>query len=106
LHGIRLVAPEKETEKLLASEPLTDSERLRIVYLLITSPSSEGGAGITPRKGYWKNVESIFPLHDHPFNKEWLKLWSRKIYVGTEDLTQIRDRFGEKVRILGYSFSL
>ena len=82
---------------MLAAEPLTDSERLRIVYLLITSPASEGGAGITPRKGEWANVQSIFPLHDHSFNKEWLKHWSGKMYISTKDLTQIRDRFGEKV---------
>jgi anoctamin-10 len=85
---------------MLALEPLTDSERLRIVYLLITSPTSEGGAGITPRKGEWASVESIFPLHNHSFNKEWLKRWSGKVFISTEDLTQIRDRFGEKVRIL------
>jgi hypothetical protein len=79
---------------------LTDSERLLIVYLLITGPKSEGGAGITPQKGEWKNVESIFPLHNHAFNREWLKHWSGKMYISTEDLTQIRDQFGEKVRIL------
>ncbi|KAI9770010.1 MAG: hypothetical protein M1840_003721 [Geoglossum simile] len=97
LHGIRLAAPEKDAGEMLSSEPLTDSERLRIVYLLITSPTSEGGAGITPRKGEWASVGSIFPLHNHSFNKEWLKRWSGKMYIGTEDLTQIRDRFGEKI---------
>ncbi|KAH0543695.1 hypothetical protein FGG08_002011 [Glutinoglossum americanum] len=100
LHGIRLTAPEKETEKLLASEPLTDSERLRIAYFLITSPESEGGAGITPQKGEWKNVESIFPLHNRSFNKEWLKRWSGKMYISAEDLTEIRDRFGEKFSLV------
>ncbi|KAI9786237.1 MAG: hypothetical protein M1839_007648 [Geoglossum umbratile] len=104
LHGILLAAPEKESGKMLASEPLTDSERLRIVYLLITSPTSEGGAGITPRKGEWANVESIFPLHNRSFNKEWLRQWSGKMYISTEDLTQIRDRFGEKAKI-GFYFA-
>ncbi|KAI9861975.1 MAG: hypothetical protein M1813_005046 [Trichoglossum hirsutum] len=99
LHGIRLAAPEKETQKLLSSEPLTDSERLRIVYFLITNPKSEGGAGVTPQKGEWKDVESIFPLHDHSLNNEWVKRWSGKMYINTDDLTQIRDRFGEKIAI-------
>lgn len=69
LHGVRVAAPDKETQRSLAGEPLTEAERLRIVWQLITLPESEGGAGITPKQGEWKLVESIFPLHDHEFNK-------------------------------------
>lgn len=39
------------------------------MWQLITLPKSEGGAGITPKQGEWKLVESVFPLHDHKFNK-------------------------------------
>ncbi|KAK6347814.1 hypothetical protein TWF718_005638 [Orbilia javanica] len=97
LHGIRPAAPEKETQRSLENEPLTDGERLRLVYSLITLPSNEGGAGITPKQGEWSLVESIFALHDHDFNKKWLKDWSTKWIIGPEDLKIIRDRFGEKI---------
>lgn len=97
LHGIRPAAPEKETQRSLENEPFTDGERLRLVYSLITLPNSEGGAGITPKQGEWNLVESIFALHDHDFNKKWLKDWSTKWIIGPEDLKVMRDRFGEKV---------
>lgn len=69
LHGVRSAAPDKETQRSLDKEPLTEAERLRIVWQLITLPDSEGGAGITPKQGQWDLVESVFPLHDHEFNK-------------------------------------
>lgn len=69
LYGVRPAAPDKETQRSLDKEPLTEAERLRIVYQLITLPQGEGGAGITPKQGPWTLVESIFPLHDHEFNK-------------------------------------
>ena len=97
LHGVRQAAPEKETQNSLSSEPLTDAERLRIVYSLITSPTYEGGANIIPKQGDWQNVESIFALHDHAYNKEWIKTWSKSWFLDIADLTSIRDKFGEKV---------
>ncbi|KAL7266877.1 hypothetical protein RUND412_010559 [Rhizina undulata] len=97
LHGVRPAAPDKETQKSLDKEPLTEAERLRIVNHLITYPESGGGAGITPRKGQWSLVERIFPLHDHEFNKAWMKRWSRTWIVGPEELEKLRNRFGEKV---------
>jgi len=53
----------------LDGEKLTDAERLRVVYLLITSPEREGGAGVTPGLNGWSYVDSIFPLHDSQFNR-------------------------------------
>jgi len=97
LHGIRPAAPDKETQKSLDSEPVTDAERLRLVYLLITLPQGEGGAGITPKQGEWDMVESIFALHDREFNKQWLKRWSTSWTISQDDLTTLRDKFGEKV---------
>lgn len=64
---------------------------------MLTLPKSEGGAGITPGKGEWSLVEGIFPLHDHEFNKEWMKRWSTSWTVSIEELGNIRDMFGEKV---------
>lgn len=97
LNGVRAAEPARDTQKTLAGESLTEAERFRITHHLITSPREDGGAGIIPKEGQWKNVESIFPLHDHTFNKEWIKRWSTMTFLKAEDLDQIRDRFGEKV---------
>lgn len=97
IHGIRAAAPRKETRQSLEDEPLQESERLRVIHQLITNPEEEGGAGITPKKGEWKNVESIFALHDHAYNKEWIKRWSTKYLLEPEDIDEIRNRLGEKV---------
>ncbi|OCK86308.1 DUF590-domain-containing protein [Lepidopterella palustris CBS 459.81] len=97
IHGVRSAAPPKETRKALDTEPLYEAERLRIIYQLITNPVSEGGAGITPKEGEWTNVESIFALHDHAYNKDWIKKWSTSYFLNMEDLDEIRNRLGEKI---------
>ena len=97
LHGVRAAQPDKETQTSLTSQQLTEAERYRIVHQMITNPRSEGGAGIIPKQAPWKNVESLFPLHDHKFNKEWIKKWSTMTFLKAEDLDDIRNRFGEKV---------
>ncbi|MCJ1243176.1 hypothetical protein MMC30_000373 [Trapelia coarctata] len=97
LYGVRAAQPDKETQNLLTAQSMSDAERYRIIYQMITSPQNEGGAGITPKEGQWKNVESIFPLHDVAFNKTWLKDWSMKTFLKIEDLDEIRNRLGEKV---------
>ncbi|KAF2457746.1 calcium-activated chloride channel-domain-containing protein [Lineolata rhizophorae] len=97
IHGVRAAAPKKETKEALESDPLNEAERLRIIYQLITNSPTEGGAGITPKEGEWKNVESIFALHDHAYNKEWIKKWSTAYFLKAEDLDAIRDRLGEKI---------
>ncbi|TRX93115.1 hypothetical protein FHL15_005983 [Xylaria flabelliformis] len=97
LYGVRASAPEKDVTKAFENEPVTEAERLRLVYLLITKPKNEGGAGITPKVGQWKDVISIFPLHDHSFNSTWIKAWSTKYFLDEEDLDRIRNKFGESV---------
>ncbi|CAF9925164.1 MAG: hypothetical protein ALECFALPRED_002914 [Alectoria fallacina] len=97
LYGIRPAQPDRETQNSLTNQPLTEAERYRIVHHLITGPKEEGNAGIIPIHGQWKNVESIFPLHDHTFNKEWIKKWATVTFLKVEDLDEIRNRFGEKV---------
>ncbi|KAI5778942.1 calcium-activated chloride channel-domain-containing protein [Geopyxis carbonaria] len=97
LHGVRPAAPDDETQRSLDKEPLTEAERLRIVYAMLTNPESDGGAGITPKKGLWSLVDDIFPLHDTEFNKAWMKNWSTTWTVGPEELGKLRDMFGEKV---------
>ena len=97
LYGVRAAQPDREAYNSLAEQSMTEAERYRVIYHMITGPREEGGAGITPKKGQWKNVESIFPLHDHNFNKAWIKKWSMTTFLKAEDLDEIRDRLGEKV---------
>ncbi|KAK4043370.1 calcium-activated chloride channel-domain-containing protein [Parachaetomium inaequale] len=78
-------------------EPVTEAERLRLAYELITRPRNEGGAGVTPKRGRWRFVQSVFPLHDRAFNRAWISEWSRKYYLDEGDIGRIRDRFGERV---------
>ncbi|CAJ2512348.1 Uu.00g053630.m01.CDS01 [Anthostomella pinea] len=97
LYGVRATSLEKDLDKAFESEPVSEAERLRTVYLLMTKPKNEGGAGITPKTGQWEQVVSIFPLHDHKFNSSWIKEWSTKYYLNDQDLNRIRNRFGERV---------
>jgi anoctamin-10 len=97
LYGVRTSAPNPDLQKYFEEEPVSEAERLRLAYLLITKPKNEGGAGITPKVGQWKYVASVFPLHDHVFNREWIKAWSSKYYLDDGDINQIRDRFGEQI---------
>jgi anoctamin-10 len=97
LYGVRTSAPDKQIQQAIEDEPITEAERLRLVYLLITKPKNEGGAGITPKQGEWQGVESVFAPHDHNFNKTWIKDWSTKYFLDFNDLTKIRDRLGEKI---------
>jgi hypothetical protein len=99
INSVRSAPPKKETKQALSHDPLYEAERLRIIYQLITNPTSEGGAGITPKSGEWAGVESLFPLHDHAGNKELLKKLTSTVFLQTEDLDEIRDKFGEKVSL-------
>jgi anoctamin-10 len=96
LYGVCHTAPEQDAQDILDSNVLTQAERLRIVYNLITNPCEKGGAGITPNAGDWQPVDAIIPLHDQDFNKRWLKEWSTKYFLSVDDLTKIRDHYGEK----------
>jgi hypothetical protein len=95
LYGVRTAAPKQLTKEEM--DPVTEAERLRLVYLLITKPKNEGGAGITPKKGDWECVESIFALHDHTFNKAWIKDLTAKYFLNAKDLEAVKAKFGEKI---------
>ncbi|TKA52534.1 hypothetical protein B0A55_13157, partial [Friedmanniomyces simplex] len=97
IHGVRSAEPSRDTQQTLEQDPMVESERLRIIYQLITNPESVGGAGITPKKGEWENVESLFALHDHVYNKQWIMKWSTQWLLTPEDLDDIRNRLGEKI---------
>ena len=66
---------------------------------MINHPRSDGGAGITPQTGEWKNVDSVFPLHDHAKNKKWMSEFSRKTLLSPEDLDEVKNEMGEKVSL-------
>lgn len=97
LHGVRTSAPDKDVQQTFEQEPITEAERLRLVYLLITKPRDDGGAGITVGTDKWKYLDSIFPLHNHEFNKAWIQKWSRKYLLDQQDLDEIRNKYGETV---------
>ncbi|KAF4975135.1 hypothetical protein FZEAL_8034 [Fusarium zealandicum] len=97
LHGVRVEAPHSDAAQALQEEPVVEAERLRLIYLMITKPRTEGGAGITPGNAKWKYVEAVFPLHSHGFNKDWIKQWSTKYTLEQSDIDNIRDKFGESV---------
>jgi hypothetical protein len=94
LYGLRNTEPGPAGSQ----EPKTDAERLRAIYYMITSPREYGGAGITPKHGDWKHVESIFALHDQRTNGKWIMKWSKETFLDRDELDQIRAKFGEKVR--------
>ncbi|KUI68308.1 hypothetical protein VM1G_03920 [Cytospora mali] len=97
LYGVRISAPDKDLVAYFENEPVIEAEKLRLVYLLITKPRNEGGAGVTPKTGQWKFVKSIFPLHNHAFNRHFIKQLSTKKFVEQNDINEIRDKFGEKI---------
>ena len=97
LHGVRQIQPVANAAEALTKEPLTQSERYRQIHEMITLPAEDGGANITVKSGEWKNVEAIFPLHDHALNKKWLTEFTKKTFLTPDDLDQIRNVFGAKV---------
>lgn len=97
LLGIRTSSPEADISKSLEDEPVTEAERLRLVYQLISRQENDGGAGISENSAKWKYVASIFPLHDQHFNKAWIQKWSKKYMLDEADFHDIRDKFGESV---------
>lgn len=61
----QMLQPAKVRDRSL--DDLTDADRVRMVYSLITGLPSEGGAGIYP--GETPFVEGVLGLHDWDFNK-------------------------------------
>ncbi|KAG1498517.1 hypothetical protein G6F47_006337 [Rhizopus delemar] len=94
LLGVR-VDDIEEASDIQTFQGLMESERLRLVYEIITNPKEEGGAGISTETDEY--VEAIIPLHNDEFNNNWLKSWSTKWLIQDNDLLLIRDHFGEKI---------
>ncbi|ORX58560.1 DUF590-domain-containing protein [Piromyces finnis] len=85
------------------AEKLPTSDRLYIIYNLLTRPTWEGGVGIsTETEGGWHQtggmyLESFFTLHNKELNNKWIKHWSKKYILSTDDMTDIRNHFGTRV---------
>ncbi|KXN83968.1 hypothetical protein AN958_00612 [Leucoagaricus sp. SymC.cos] len=77
-------------------EPLSPSDRIRLVHAYICSSPSDGGLGISPGSTEWDLVESISPLHDRHFNKIWVRSWKPRQMKSAEQ-GRIRDQFGDSV---------
>lgn len=101
LHGVRTAGAgaSGDLAAALMEEPVSEAERLRLVYLAMVKTKEDGGAGITPGAGKWKYADSVFPLHDRAFNGEWIKRLSTQYLLARGDLDEIRDKFGEGVAL-------
>ncbi|OAA62328.1 Anoctamin/TMEM 16 [Cordyceps fumosorosea ARSEF 2679] len=97
LHGVRSASPDHDVAKTLENEPVTEAERLRLVYLMMIKPENEGGAGIMENSGKWKYVDAIFPLQNRAFNKAWISNWSGNYLLQESEIHGIREKFGENI---------
>lgn len=77
-----------------------EAEDILSVYHIVNWSKELGGAGITPGTGKWKNVKAIFPIHNSKVNQSLLKYLSRRFFLSNEDIDQIRNLHGSKVRPL------
>ncbi|KAL1920530.1 uncharacterized protein VTP21DRAFT_907 [Calcarisporiella thermophila] len=88
---------DKELTRTISATELTEADRLRHIYSIITSPSSEHGAGVIISRETC--IESIMALHNRQFNRAWVHDWSQKYYLSDQDIQRIRSHFGEKIAL-------
>jgi anoctamin-10 len=74
-----------------------EAEDVLSMYHLVFWRKELGGAGITPEHGVWKNVLSIFPLHNAAANRALLARISTRVFLSNEDIDSIRDLLGIKI---------
>ncbi|KAI9151383.1 hypothetical protein HJFPF1_08585 [Paramyrothecium foliicola] len=74
-----------------------EAEDLLSMYHLVNWSKANGGAAITPGFGKWKDVKSIFPIHNDAANTALLGRLSRRLLLSDKDLDRIRDLLGVKV---------
>ncbi|KAK9767133.1 hypothetical protein K7432_003292 [Basidiobolus ranarum] len=82
-------------EQVNSNVVLTDSERLRLIHQIIVGDEDDGCAGLDP--GNVDAIDSLFPIHNRKYNKQWLKKWSTSWRITPEDLENLRNHFGETV---------
>ncbi|KAM4065502.1 calcium-activated chloride channel domain-containing protein [Hirsutella rhossiliensis] len=73
-----------------------EAEDLLSMHHLLSWPKEMGGAGITPGYGQFKNVQSMFPLHNPRTSQALLRYLGKKLILRDNDFDQIRDLLGAK----------
>lgn len=101
LQGIHSTRPDPREQRDFNTEPMTQSERLRVVYDLITGADS---ASIVIGSSPYEPVTAIFPPHDPHFNAKWLKSWTSLnkdtlVAIPDEQLNNIKNHFGEAIAL-------
>ncbi|KAM0790940.1 hypothetical protein ACM66B_004245 [Microbotryomycetes sp. NB124-2] len=114
LHGVTSDKPAPKSPHDFATDELTPAERIRLVYSILTTARSNGAGSITqstasgtvaglqplPSPPTFPHVTAVFPPHDVQYNKQWIKNWSStQLKIPREQLTEIKDHFGEKVAL-------
>lgn len=74
-----------------------EAEDLLSTYHLVHWRKEMGGAGIHAQFGKWEHVTAVFPLHNPRKNQELLVHFSKRFFLSSNDLDQIRDLWGTKV---------
>ena len=75
----------------LDSAPLSSADRVRLVHTYLTSTPLDGGLGIIPGCKEWDLVQSVMVLHNHEFNDQWIRLWTRH-RIASVELEKVRDQ--------------
>ncbi|KAF8835484.1 DUF590-domain-containing protein [Paxillus ammoniavirescens] len=78
--------------------PLSPADRIRLVHAYVTSTPQDGGLGIIPDSKEWDLVQSVMVLHNHDFNEQWIRLWTRH-RIASVQLEKVRDQFGDSVAL-------
>lgn len=73
------------------SAPLSSADRVRLVHAYLTSTPHDGGLGIIPGCREWNLVQSVMALHDHEFNDQWIRMWTRH-RIASMELEKVRDQ--------------
>ncbi|GAA6058250.1 hypothetical protein JCM3770_006077 [Rhodotorula araucariae] len=97
LHGLASPKPSPREPRDFAAQPVEESERLRLVYSILTSPRTEGAASIRSSastgptcglplasqlppspasKVEFPHLVDLFPPHNPVANRLWLKRWA------------------------------
>ncbi|KAF8120707.1 calcium-activated chloride channel-domain-containing protein [Boletus edulis] len=82
----------------LDSAPLSSADRVRLVHAYITSTPQDGGLGIITGCKEWDRVQSVMALHNHEFNEQWIRLWTRR-RIASVELEKVRDQFGDSIAL-------
>lgn len=79
----------------LKEQPLTSSERLRLIHSYTSATTNEGGLGLVPGAHDYPRLECVVALHNQQFNENWIHEWTRRqvgFGVSYKELLKIRDQ--------------